>query len=452
MKTFIKTLVISSLSLSMFTACSNDMDDNGKGTDTPDIKWTSVTMQLANTAQGFDNKQDLPLTKTGNGEIWPESTPLRSSDEQLQAIYPLENVGHKIYLVKVDNDNNCIATATQVNENDLTLTWKLLLSTDSDNSISIKGEGEDSDCNNPINLKQGDKVYFASTKDITKATAKKSDVLTIPGGDVYAPIGDILFISEAALFVNIDNEQIIFESENAISTGQKDRYELPISSEDTQETMSMIHLERATTLLNVQLAIKTESGNSANNADYIKDYLNQVAKKELITDINKQFRARFFFTGYPNAYDMTRTAPISASTDEYTAISYRWCSPVNEMDFPLVSTSRKFSGFRDMSLPYITPHDFRNSNNQTMIYMTFEILDTNGETPLYRGTIAGEFAAADIMARNTNVVVLYALNVSELGGLLSRPISKSLVTRSAVEDELFGTMIDADVEFEYLTK
>ena len=76
MKTFIKTLVISSLSLSMFTACSNDMDDNGKGTDTPDIKWTSVTMQLANTAQGFDNKQDLPLTKTGNGEIWPESTPL----------------------------------------------------------------------------------------------------------------------------------------------------------------------------------------------------------------------------------------------------------------------------------------------------------------------------------------------------------------------------------------
>lgn len=84
--------------------------------------------------------------------------------------------------------------------------------------------------------------------------------------------------------------------------------------------------------------------------------------------------------------------------------------------------------------------------------MTFEILDTNGETPLYRGTIAGEFAAADIMARNTNVVVLYALNVSELGGLLSRPISKSLVTRSAVEDELFGTMIDADVEFEYLTK
>ena len=47
---------------------------------------------------------------------------IRSSDEQLQAIYPLENVGHKIYLVKVDNDNNCIATATQVNENDLTLT------------------------------------------------------------------------------------------------------------------------------------------------------------------------------------------------------------------------------------------------------------------------------------------------------------------------------------------
>lgn len=83
--------------------------------------------------------------------------------------------------------------------------------------------------------------------------------------------------------------------------------------------------------------------------------------------------------------------------------------------------------------------------------MTFEILGDN-DVVKYRGTISGAFAAADKLMRNTNVVTLFTLTVDELDGLLDRPISNSLVTRSAVEDELFGTMLDAKVEVDYLVK
>ena len=64
----------------------------------------------------------------------------------------------------------------------------------------------------------------------------------------------------------------------------------------------------------------------------------------------------------------------------------------------------------------------------------------------------GDFLACDVMKRNTHMNVLYTLPLSELNGLLDRPHERNLVTRSAVEDELFGTMLDAKVEVDYLVK
>lgn len=458
MKTFIKTLVISSLSLFMLTACSDDIENEGNGNGTtPEINWTSVTMQLSETAQGSESLQDLPRTKADTEiETWPLSTPLRSSDEQLQAIYPLKNVDYKVYLVKV-KDGKCEGIATQLKEDQSTLTWFIGAQ---ENSVLLKGSGDNIDANKTLTLDEGDQVYFASQEDITNVTAKLSDVLVIEGSEVYNPIGDILFISEKPLTVHINGDKVIFESDETISTGQKDVYELPISGKGSAETMNIIHLQRATTLLNIQVAIKSEDGYSRDDATYIKDRFNQVAREkgiteegeDLITNIATQFRARFFFAGYPNVYDMTNENPKTGGVaNEYTALSYKWCYPVYDMDYPLVSQTRNFSGFRDMSLPYITPHDFTNNTNITTLFMTFEILGDN-DVVKYRGTISGAFAAADKLMRNTNVVTLFTLTEDELDGLLNRPISNSLVTRSAVEDELFGTMLDAKVEVDYLVK
>lgn len=437
MKNINKTLIISSLLLSMSTACSNDIENNENEIDTPDAEWINVTMQLGKTAQSSDSKQDQPMTKAHNNEYaWPKSS-LLTADEQIPTTYPLNT----IYLVKLEN-GECQATKTAIIDDQLT--WQL--SKPATGGITIKGLDE----NQGITVEDGDQVYFASTDNILEAKAENWKILDLED-NVFAPIGDILFISENPLTVDITNNEITFSSSS-------DKYTLPLSADADKGVMNVVNLERATTLLNLQLAIKSEGGVSQDNANYIKDFLNKQKPDEpnWISDIYSQFRVRFFFAGYPNKYDMTKANPSHGSEGEYTAISYKWIELRDKIRFPLVISDRDFSGFADMSLPYITPHDFEadGSNNITNLYMTFEILDKNDKTKvLHRGTLKTKFDAVNIMHRNTNVVILYALDLSELAELIKKPApTKSFVTRSAVEDELFGTMIDADVEFEYLTK
>lgn len=452
MKTFSKLLIASSLLCSIFTACSDDIEDNGNGTGTSDSEWISVTMKLSDTTEGSNIKEDLPLTKARVGELWELSTALDKNDK-IPGKYPLDYV----YLVVVSNDyKSCQATKATITNNQLT--W-LLKPTD-EGKIEVRGKNIDNE-NKSITLYENAIVYFASQENILRVEAGEYDLL---GRQVYAPIGDRLFVSPNALYAHFDSNQIILESKEINPDTEKiDHYVLPMVQEETTAEMEMINLQRATTVLTVQVSFETPDASTAYDTDYILNYLNQQLEKrgkEKIQDLSTQFRARFFFAGYPNAYDMTRENPIGGTKGEYTAISYKWSYPMAGIPFPLSSEIRAYSGFSDYSTPYITPHDYtkdftEGQGNITSIYLTFEILEYGAEEtaePLYRGTIKGDFLAFDVMKRNTHMNVLYTLPLSELNGLLDRPHERNLVTRSAVEDELFGTMLDAKVEVDYLVK
>lgn len=438
MKGLIKVLAFSSLSFFVFTACNDDIEGNGQ--ETPiERAWTNVTMQLSETAQGSIGGEDLSITKSSPASLWDNSSALVGG--KAPGIYPLKEV----YLVKVTDGVNRKCESTKANiGSDGKVTW---LTCKSGDAAIIKGEN-----GNELTLNNNELVYFSSQENVTKTEADNHTVL---GTDVHKPIGDILFVSPNALQVKIENNKIILTSQITEQSTVKDEetYELALVEEETS-TENIINLQRATTVLSVQIALNPQNVTDRNDTEYIIKYIKDRLKKEE-QDLPIKFRARFFFAGYPNSYDMTRNNPIEGIATDYTAISNKWCDLTNEILFPILEEPTvHFAGFKDLSYPYLTPHDFSAKKDAT-IYLTFEISKEGAkddDAPLYRGTIEGKFNAFEIMKRNMHMGVVFTINLSTFDELFKHPYTKNLVTRSAVEDELFGTMLNGDVDIDYRSK
>ncbi|WP_417130380.1 hypothetical protein [Parabacteroides faecis] len=431
MKTLIKLLAFSSLSFFAFTACNDDIESNGQETPIERV-WTNVTMQLSETAQGSIEGEDLTITKSGSS-LWDNSSALING--KAPGIYPLDEV----YLVKVVDAANRQCESTKANiSSDGKVTW--FTAKNGDVAI-IKGEN-----GKELTLSNNDLVYFSSQENVTKTNAEESSILGI---GVYKPIGDILFVSPNALQVKIENDKIVLTS-----VENEETYELALVEDKETSTENIINLERATTILSVRVALNPQNEGDRNNIEYIKEYIKDRLSEDL-KDTPVRFRARFFFAGYPNSYDMTRMNPISGNATDYTAISNKWCDLTNGLEYPVFDTpTAYFAGFKDSSCPYLTPHDFSEGLKAT-IYFTFEISKegaSDDADPLYRGTIEGKFNAFEIMKRNNHMGVLFTINLSTFDELFNPPYKKSLVTRSAVEDELFGTMLNGDVDIDYRSK